>query len=136
MIKPALLGGWWIWHQRFPARCLTLAVTSVHSGAMALTDAHTISSRKHWFYGLLAACLLVFQTGNFIHDLDIAAHDENSKCEICDLFVASGDDADTIPATNAAIVFESASIEFTSFEIAIGNGRVNARRIRAPPYPS
>ena len=120
----------------FPARWLTLADTMIQYLAMALTDAHTISSRKHWFYGLLAACLLVFQMSNFIHDLDIAAHDENSKCEICDLFVASGDDADTIPATNAAIVFESASIEFTSFEIAIGSGRVNARRIRAPPYPS
>ena len=120
----------------FPARWLTLAVTVIHCISMALTDAQTIFSRKHCFYGLLAACLLVFQTGNVIHDLDIAAHDENSKCEICDLFVASADDADTIPATNAAIVFESASIEFTSFEIAIGSGRVNARRIRAPPYLS
>ena len=115
---------------------MTLAVTASQYIAMALTDAHTTSSRKHWFYGLLAVCLLVFQTGNFIHDLDIAAHDENSKCEICDLFVASGDDADTIPAINAAIVFESASIEFTSLETALGSGRVNARRIRAPPYPS
>ncbi len=103
---------------------------------MVLFDVPTIPSRKHLFYGLLAVCLLVFQTGNFIHDLDIAAHDEQSECEICDLFVATGDDADTIPATNAAIVFESASIEFTSLETAIGNGRVNARRIRAPPYPS
>ena len=103
---------------------------------MALFDVPTIPSGKHLFYGLLAVCLLVFQTGNFIHDLDIAAHDEHSECEICDLFVATGDDADTIPATNAAIVFESASIEFTSLETAIGNGRVNARRIRAPPYPS
>ncbi|HCU89249.1 MAG TPA: hypothetical protein DGR97_04880 [Gammaproteobacteria bacterium] len=120
----------------FSARCLTFLTILSQSIRMLLADVHAIPSRKQWFYGLLAVCLLVFQTGNFIHDLDIAAHDENSECEICDLFVVSGDDADTILATNAAIVFESASIEFTSLETAIGSGRVNARRIRAPPYPS
>ncbi len=115
---------------------MTLSVAIVHYTEMDSTSFRTSVSRKHWLYGLLAACLLVFQTGNVIHDLDIAAHDEDSKCEICDLFVASSDDTDAIVATNTEIVCEAANIEFASFEIANDSSRVNAPPIRAPPYLS
>lgn len=99
-----------------------------------MTGIHTSATRKHWLYGLLAVCLLVFQTGNVVHDLDIAAHDEDSKCEICDLFVASNDDTDAIVATNTQVVCDAARFEFAAFAIASDSSRVNAPPIRAPPY--
>ena len=86
--------------------------------------------------GLLAVCLLVFQAGNIVHGLDLSTHDLGSDCEICGLFAASNDDIDAIPATNTAIDVGSAPLGSTSFEIAIGSSRLDALRIRAPPFSS
>ena len=103
---------------------------------MALTSNRTITSRKQWLFGLLAACLLVFQTSNILHSLNVATHDLDSDCGICDLFTASNDDIDATPATSTRIAFSRAIVESASFESAIGSSRFNARRIRAPPYLS
>ena len=93
-----------------------------------------INNRKQWFFGLLAACLLVFQTSNLVHDLDLAAHDTESDCEICDLFVAAGDNGDAVPASNTAVYFAAAIVERDSLIAPTSIDCVNARRIRAPPY--
>ena len=103
---------------------------------MTLTSVKAIARRKQWLFGLVAACLLVFQTGKFVHGLDLAAHAVDPNCEICDLFVSSSDDADAIPEANVEIIFSGAVALSTLFEIAVGGSRVNPSQIRAPPYLS
>ena len=95
-----------------------------------------IATRKHWLFSLLAASLLVFQTSNIVHDLDLAAHDAEADCEICDLFVAAGDDGDAIVATNTDVYFTNAIISPDPLAVTTTTDRANARRIRAPPYSS
>jgi len=115
---------------------LTPAATVVHHAEMVLSDIPTVASRKRWFFSVLAACLLVFQTSNVVHDLDIAAHDKDSECEICELFVGSSDEVDATPATHVELDFATANVEFASFDIATSGRRVNVRQIRAPPHSS
>lgn len=69
-----------------------------------------------------------------MHDLDLAAHDTESDCEICDLFVAAGDDGDAIAASTTQVYFAAAIIERDIQIVPTTIDRVNAQRIRAPPY--
>jgi hypothetical protein len=101
-----------------------------------MSDIPTVTSRKRWFFSVLAACLLVFQTSNVVHDLDVAAHDKDPECEICELFVGSSDDVDATPEIHVELDFATANVEFASFDIATSGRRVNVRQIRAPPLSS
>ncbi len=121
---------------------MTPAGTVVHHKAVMLSNIRTVAGRKRWLFSALAGCLLVFQTSNVVHDLDvahdldIAAHDKDSECEICELFVGSSDDVDATPATHVGLDFATAKVEFASFDNATSGRRVNVRQIRAPPHSS
>ena len=101
-----------------------------------LSNIRTVASRKRWFFSVLAGCLLVFQTSNVVHDLDSGAHDKDSECEICELFVGSSDDLDDTPAIYVGFDFATAKVEFASFDNATSGRRVNVHQIRAPPHSS
>ena len=115
---------------------MTPAGTVVHHKAVMLSNIRTVAGRKRWFFSALAGCLLVCQTSNVVHDLDIAAHDKDSECEICELFVGSSDDVDATPATHVGLDFATAKVEFASFDNATSGRRVNVHLIRAPPHSS
>ncbi|MDA0824559.1 MAG: hypothetical protein O3C28_19380, partial [Proteobacteria bacterium] len=113
---------------------LTPAIPVIKDINMVLTSIKAIASRKQWLFGLVAACLLVFQTSKLVHGLDLAAHAVDPDCEICDLFVSSNDDVDAIPAGSVEVIFSPAIALSASFEIAVGGSRCNPSQIRAPPY--
>ena len=113
---------------------MTQDVSLSHNFAMAAFGTKTIPSRKRWLFSLLTACLLAFQTSNIIHDLDIAAHADESDCEICDLFVSANDDVDAISVVTTTVDFTNATFASVSREVFVGNKLAYSYHIRAPPY--
>ena len=104
----------------------------VDNPRMVLTGVKQIINRKQWLFGLLVACLLVFRTGDIVHDLDLAAHEADSDCEFCDLFFTA-DDGDAIVATSTTVYFAGPIIGPDASTVTTTVNRASAHRIRAPP---